>query len=786
MLCLFQYFILILTMSMCGSVLGVNSITFVNRYYSSIPSDDTDKPRAITLHLLNKDGQLVSKEELAPGQLKFINASDSVTQVEAFFLPVGMKPEDGGLSGKLAVAGGKSYEILTLMDSGIESKYLDNFNQSGIQNIGIVEKQKTIAEIAAEAPAAVGDQKLEPFAKNVLLFFIDKSETNWQNPAVSNAVIDAFEQRAAPMVVSLSVLRNIFTPVSWDKLMEAVPEASRKVYDDIKKYYDSIDLVLNEAGKAWDLSLPSYQQRTVNAINNTNGSELKMAAGAISNIVSFRAKPADISKSVQDNRNFGEMLTKKYSSFKPEEWLVKKVDADFVLMVPHSYIQTMRQKFGAEKPQAQAFSETEALLGLQVDHLEIITDIVNSAKNYKSSGGLSVLAEALNKIFVPRAAYASQQKDKKEGMLGSYYVPTWALFMMGHGGIRTAIVGLPLEEFKKVLDFFETKINVKFLVYFSCYAAGTNTEIIYNDIKTNMQKTYPFVIVTAALTDDSITATAPSFPGGGTFSSNQIDFKNKKIKLYPYFEFESFAKNMMSSGTIDYVQMIAPLFVARQGVSTTPQIKLPGLEWFNVVDINKRVVSIGKALAQSGRKELDVASFFKIKPEAILLYTNFIPFTLNLNSLESMPKIVPMISDDKFYIHGISINILPIEFFSQAFTVVQAGDVRTFLIKTLVPEVNKPSKRVYEDLVVKVGIDKEKGKILDFVIDPESFEALGGDSFKKAREREEQAKKLREVQEKKLVEQRRRAAQATASVAARVPLATSSLVVGNSLPVGTA
>ena len=87
---------------------------------------------------------------------------------------------------------------------------------------------------------------------------------------------------------------------------------------------------------------------------------------------------------------------------------------------------------------------------------------------------------------------------------------------------------------------------------------------------------------------------------------------------------------------------------------------MPGVEWFSVIEIDKKIVSIGSILAQTKNPKtpLDIVTYFKKDPEVILLYTDNIPFELKINS-NQLKEIVSMVSSgpikDKpnFVIHHI-------------------------------------------------------------------------------------------------------------------------------------
>lgn len=124
-------------------------------------------------------------------------------------------------------------------------------------------------------------------------------------------------------------------------------------------------------------------------------------------------------------------------------------------------------------------------------------EIVDESDLLKHADKKSNVIESLEKLFL--------EKSK------------WVVYLTGHGHPKSSqqganIAGLKIDEFKKLLHFFNDAMDLKLLVYSSCYGGGVHTIEPYVD----MQLNYP-VIVTAA-TD------APIF-GFGLFEG---------VKLPPY------------------------------------------------------------------------------------------------------------------------------------------------------------------------------------------------------------------------------------------------------------
>ncbi|HLB40771.1 MAG TPA: hypothetical protein VJJ83_03195, partial [Candidatus Babeliales bacterium] len=280
-------------------------------------------------------------------------------------------------------------------------------------------------------------------------------------------------------------------------------------------------------------------------------------------------------------------------------------------------------------------------------------------------------------LFVQNSEYPANAKPA---------APVWSLYLNGHGLTDLSIAHLSIPQFKNLLEFLAAKINTKLLYYQSCYAAGTNTVAVYHDEQTKIQKTYPYAIITGALTDMTI-------------ASQLLTFKveNNVLKVEARQSYRDFLAQATATDQIDYHRLAAT--ITRDltdmdfGLSSTPQIKFPGLAWFSVLD-EEKVVSIGVTLAKARTAALDIAKFFArtnpavvaqpgsvagqaapttaavatkspAKPLGILLYTAHIPFELIVNSgaiAGRAPDIISMIPGDAaHYLQQLTTQVYPVD-----------------------------------------------------------------------------------------------------------------------------
>ncbi len=175
------------------------------------------------------------------------------------------------------------------------------------------------------------------------------------------------------------------------------------------------------------------------------------------------------------------------------------------------------------------------------------------------------------------------------------------------------------------------------MVVSSCYVAGINVKNVYGEIQSGTQQPNSFPIIIQGLNDSQTFGTFPA-----------CDIKNwilaQKIGLNTSKSFIDFFKQAHKQET-NYREIIKTLILHDKNITNEPQIKMPGVEWFSVMDIDNKIVSIGTILAKTRdpEKVFDVVSFFKKNPKAILLYTEDLPFELKVD-LNTLKAIVSMIS----------------------------------------------------------------------------------------------------------------------------------------------
>lgn len=457
-----------------------------------------------------------------------------------------------------------------------------------------------------------------------ILFFIDDSEKEKESiGAIGGDLLIALYQHAGPIIVSASLLRTFFS----ENAAQAAALVGKNAQQLAKEYQTAF----------WRANKAEQKAILMKALN-----------------------------------------------FELSQWAIKEINDFLYLLVPQEYVQALKIDMAIIKKVSDEpkITPVELQLGLKVNHMKNITSLSEITSK--------TIGEPSRPHYVVNALYNTSRKTSDIFCMRSDYhahnesqVPLWTIYMDGHGTMNGKIVGMGLDDFKEVLNFFEKSINTRLLIYKSCYAAGLNNEIIYKDARTAIHKTYPFAIITQAITDAPVMGIGP-----------RPEEVRGKLELEILVHFDDFLHDVQSE-VIDYAALTKYLFPSLpeeklkgfglQVWANVPQIKLPGVEWFSVMASQKDIVSIGSILAKTfdANKPLDVVKYFKTDPKAILLYAADIPFELiiNTNNLEAIISMIPREAVHK--IKKIS-SQKKIDEITQWFMSIEMLDThKTFFIKTV-------------------------------------------------------------------------------------------------------
>lgn len=597
-----------------------------------------------------------------------------------------------------------------------------------------------------------------PFATNGLLIFLDQgNETGDKIGVVGYELLVALSQKPCAILASRLLIRDIIkqpTPKEFAKKLK--DEGSPKAQD-YEKLAESTEAIKNYL--ATTSSNPSYWEELaiVNAINSMVPKEFK-----------------DENKAV--DLDFHYALSKELYIFNPDEWIIKQVGHQLVLLVPKEYINKLNANNFAQYYSQDTYSPTELNLGIKIDHLPTVASIETYANEYKAPAETSsgkFLLDSLANLFITRAEYKQISKQK----LSTAHLPQWTLYLMGHGDYGS-IVNMTLDHFKQLLAFFDAKIVTKLVTYLSCYAAGSNTQKIYGDLKSAGLKTNPYAVVTAALTDAPVRISVSY--AIENFSTSDINFKNHTLKPTYDLHFKQFIDMTAQENSINFKQLLQHLFPARllnnpNLIFGSPQIKLPGIEWFDLVDIDNNIVSIGQTLAasRSANQPLNILNFFGKKlVHAILLYSNIVPFELII-PIPRMPIIVPMIPGNSYHeFAAITVNTTLKDFFAVFAPLKEIQYRKNIVIKKLKVTGEAQSgqgETEFKNVLITAGgdlffqyatdklgttfqWDSAANKLKPYLDYMPTLYSIEEEQLEKAQEKIKQIEQIRKAQEKKIKE----------------------------------
>lgn len=428
-----------------------------------------------------------------------------------------------------------------------------------------------------------------------LLIFLDQDEKEYAD-ALTDELFIALAQKPGPILVSTSLLKNAFS------------EYGKNIYD---ASYENL-----------------FQSAIAKSIPQERNREL---IRLFKELRQFQYK--QLGKKYIPRWAAYKYISLKAIRFNPKEWVIKKVNKFLHLLIPYTYLQNQTINIqDVLEYNPQTISDTELMLGLRINHMETVT-IENI---------LQIPEPASQPHYVIKTLYdeASGTSDifcvREEYLNRSIAIPVWTILIDGHGKYRSEIATIKIHDFKKLLHFLEHKILCKLLVYDTCYSGGINIQEVYQDTTRNLQNTYSFPIIMHALTDAGVRSATLHI---------ELNRNNYELQVINNISFTSFLQAAKKADITDYTNVVKYIFKLGQKMqpNDAPQIKMPGLEWFSILD-KDQVIGIGHILASSRNfnSPLKIVTFFKKDPRILLLYASDIPFTLELNPhLEAIVSMIP-------------------------------------------------------------------------------------------------------------------------------------------------
>jgi len=379
------------------------------------------------------------------------------------------------------------------------------------------------------------------------------------------------------------------------------------------------------------------------------------------------------------------------SAFKTHDWVIRGVGASLILLLPASLkisaTQTVKDAASKKIPFGPAdLTECELDLGLKIDHLKALDDekFVEFLMTYQVPKNSDYFITALWNLEREKTELARIEREQKElraavisasteqekkiakQELAAYtrivggsdlfvtnadyaqhnalrQQPQWIIYLSGHGILKgiggPVITGLHIPDFRKLLEFLETKITTMLFIYSSCFSMGVNMQRAYADAeKPGQNTTYSFPIALDAFYDVS------------NYGDSSIDYAQKMRLLFDNFVWKE--GPIQPYDIADVLQLVFYLSLPFGGshVENYPYVRPSGRDSFMPVF---PTVEIGEVMAQSRTLPLNIVAAAKAKGSKanvidVLLSANYVPFTLVFDKGES-PYLLSAVAGESFH-----------------------------------------------------------------------------------------------------------------------------------------
>lgn len=236
-----------------------------------------------------------------------------------------------------------------------------------------------------------------------------------------------------------------------------------------------------------------------------------------------------------------------YFNFK--EWLVYKASANnnsLLVMIPKKYQQAVNSQapiIPDEILQQLQLTLPDIQLGIKMSKLQNLSSFAEAIQSSGQNSDIGIL----DTIFITKKDFsnfsylAPTTKQKKE--LWLEYLPSWVIYLTGHGSAQPPIIaGIDLPNFKNLLSFLQKDIITKLFFYKTCFGSGKNLNEPYQ--YENINKEFDYIIISGSLTDAS-TAVITSKPFD-TLHPADVDHTKRTLIFLPRNNFKKFFTDIAS------------------------------------------------------------------------------------------------------------------------------------------------------------------------------------------------------------------------------------------------
>ncbi len=373
-------------------------------------------------------------------------------------------------------------------------------------------------------------------------------------------------------------------------------------------------------------------------------------------------------------------------TYREQDWHVKAF-ADYVLMIPVSLVESIKKELSQQLNRIPTDKEITLASGIVEPQSKSVENFHAVKVGDEFVVKRLAFQDALNKIFVKKDVYKGQS-----------LVPQWVVYAVGHGDIKPQkVAGFQQEDFIALINFLNTRIETKLFSYTSCFSGGMNASALYNDLKSYVKsyKSVDFPIVIEALTDATTSGTGPRVPlSDFTAADITQDKLGLALKFSAPVDFTTFVTRISEEGA-DLQDALSPIMPGlKQGragsLENTPQVLLPGLPWFYLLDMHKKTYAITRVMGETRLEPLRVSNIEKQRGgpiEALLLYAPYVEFPIIFDApREIQPQLISMIPGNAvhvlekvFYKTKIAVELASEEFISQCLRFHYSSKIRKYI-----------------------------------------------------------------------------------------------------------
>ncbi|MEX0940158.1 MAG: hypothetical protein WDZ41_02270 [Candidatus Babeliales bacterium] len=322
--------------------------------------------------------------------------------------------------------------------------------------------------------------------------------------------------------------------------------------------------------------------------------------------------------------------------FLSSQWRVEKFNNYFYLLLPLEYLENLKKPGSfaiAQKNFLTSLSDDELLLGLKKGVI-IENPLLNSIETPLKLKLGTEFEVILPQLFI--TGNDLQDKDgnsKKTEQNKLQYLHEWLFYLVGHGapikeGKPGIIAGLFTSYFKRVLAFFNNQIETKLLLYVSCFVGGKHLlapyehswfypSLLSKGIKRKeiIPEVFNYIIIASGLSYLPTQARRIYFPNYKAFF--------KDIKEYFYIQ----QAKKRESDLFNAINYVYPLYeqTGELKVTQLPVIRYPGIEWFSIINIDKKIFELTRVLVET--REAEAREIPIIDKELIIVYPEKLPIS---------------------------------------------------------------------------------------------------------------------------------------------------------------